>query len=63
MSEFKIRVAQPNILEEDAKAMYDAVITNHLGSGPIVEEFEEKMADFLETVVNFGLYHGYTEGI
>ena len=47
MSEFKIRVAQPNILEEDAKAMYDAVITNHLGSGPIVEEFEKKMADFL----------------
>ena len=27
--------------------MYDAVITNHLGPGPFVEEFEKKMADYL----------------
>ena len=47
MAEFKIRVAQPNVLEEDAKAMYDAVITNHLGPGPIVEKFEKNMADYL----------------
>ena len=36
LAEFKIRVAQPNVLEEDAQAMYNAVITNHLGPGPIV---------------------------
>ena len=47
LAEFKIRVAQPNVLEEDAQAMYDAVITNHLGPGPIVAEFEEKMADYM----------------
>mgnify|MGYP001175746604 CR=1 FL=1 len=40
-------MAQPNVLEEDAKAMYDAVITNHLGPGPIVEEFENQMAKYL----------------
>ncbi len=48
MSKFKIRVAQPNVLEEDARAMYDAVITNHLGPGPIVEEFENNMAEYLD---------------
>ena len=47
LAEFKIRVAQPNVLEEDAQAMYDAVITNHLGPGPIVAEFEEKMANYM----------------
>ena len=40
MPQFKIRVAQPHITEEDAKAMYEAVNSNFLGSGPIVEEFE-----------------------
>ena len=58
MPQFKIRVAQPHVTEEDAKAMYEAVNSNFLGSGPIVEEFEKKAADYLgvkETVaVNSG---------
>ena len=47
MPQFKIRVAQPYVTEDDAKAMYDAVISTHLGPGPIVDEFEKKIAKYL----------------
>jgi perosamine synthetase len=58
LPQFKIHVAQPNITENDAKAMYDAARSNFLGPGPIVEQFEKEVADYLgvkETVaVNSG---------
>ena len=44
---FKIRVAEPDIREEDAKAMYQAVIENRLSSGLYVAEFENKFAQYV----------------
>ena len=46
-SHFKIRVAEPNIEEEDAKAMYQAVKENRLSSGKYVEEFENEFAEYV----------------
>ena len=46
-SHFKIRVAEPNIEEEDAKAMYQAVKENRLSSGKYVEEFENEFARYV----------------
>ena len=46
-SHFKIRVAEPNIEEEDAKAMYQAVKENRLSSGKYVEEFEKEFAKYI----------------
>ena len=46
-SHFKIRVAEPNIEEEDAKAMYQAVKENRLSSGKYVEEFEKEFAKYV----------------
>lgn len=46
-SHFKIRVAEPNIEEEDAKAMYQAVKENRLSSGKYVEEFENEFAKYV----------------
>ena len=42
MPQFKIHVAQPNITENDAKAMYDAVRSNFLGPGPIGNNLKKK---------------------
>ena len=46
---FKIRVAEPDITEEDAKAMYQAVIETCLSSGPYVEKFEKAFANYIGT--------------
>ena len=47
---FKIRVAEPNIIEEDAQAVYNAVKEECLsGSGPYNKKFEEKFAKFIGT--------------
>jgi len=51
LPQFKIHVAQPNITENDAKAMYDAVRSNFLGPGPIVEQFEKEVAANVKGVV------------
>ena len=47
MSSFKIRVAEPNIIEEDARAAYDAIMENCLSSGPYVEKFEKDFANYI----------------
>lgn len=47
LPEFVIKVAQPDVTEEDAKAMYDAVKGNFLGPGPYVEKFEKEFAKYL----------------
>ena len=45
---FKIRVAEPNITEEDAKAVYQAVKENCLsGSGPYNKKFEYEFSKYL----------------
>ena len=47
---FKIRVAEPNITEEDAQAVYNAVKEECLsGSGPYNKQFEEDFAKFIGT--------------
>ena len=46
-SNFKIRVAEPNIEEEDANAMYQSVKENRLSSGKYVEEFENEFAKYV----------------
>jgi len=49
-SPFKIRVAEPNITEEDSQAVYNAVKEKCLsGSGPYNKEFEKKFAEFIGT--------------
>ena len=49
-SDFKIRVAEPNIEEEDAKAVYNAVKEKCLsGSGPYNKQFEKKFAEYIGT--------------
>ena len=48
--DFKIRVAEPNIEEEDAKAVYNAVKEECLsGSGPYNKQFEKKFAEYIGT--------------
>lgn len=47
MSSFKIRVAEPDVTEEDAQAMYQAVKETRLSSGPYVEKFEEAFAKYV----------------
>ena len=47
MSDYIIKVGKPNVTEEDAQAMYNAVKGNFLGPGPYVEKFEEKFAKYL----------------
>ena len=49
-SHFKIRVAEPNIEEEDAKAVYNAVKEECLsGSGPYNKQFEKNFAEYIGT--------------
>ena len=49
-SDFKIRVAEPNIEEEDAKAVYKAVKEECLsGSGPYNKQFEKNFAEYIGT--------------
>ena len=48
--DFKIRVAEPNIEEDDAKAVYNAVKEKCLsGSGPYNKQFEKKFAEYIGT--------------
>ena len=48
--DFKIRVAEPNIEEEDAKAVYNAVKEECLsGSGPYNKQFEKNFAEYIGT--------------
>ena len=50
VSPFKIRVAEPNITEEDAQSVYNAVKKECLsGSGPYNTQFEEEFAKFIGT--------------
>ncbi len=53
---FKIRVAEPNIIEEDAQAVYNAVKEECLsGSGPYNKQFEKKLInnqDFFNSFKN-----------
>ena len=49
MPEYKIRVGQPHITEEDAQAMYEAVRGAFLGPGPYVEKFEKEFARYVGT--------------
>lgn len=49
MPEYKIRVGQPHITEEDAQAMYEAVKGTFLGPGPYVEKFEKEFAKYIGT--------------
>ena len=45
---FKIRVANPDITEEDAKAVYQAVKENCLsGSGPYNKQFEDEFSRYI----------------
>ena len=45
---FKIRVAEPNITEDDAQAVYKAVKENCLsGSGPYNKQFEHEFSKYL----------------
>ena len=49
-SDFKIRVAEPNIEEDDAKAVYKAVKEKCLsGSGPYNKQFEKNFAEYIGT--------------
>ena len=57
-SHFKIRVAEPNIEEEDAKAMYQAVKENRLSSGKYVEEFEKEFAKYIGVKEAIGVNSG-----
>ena len=49
-NKFKIRVAEPNITEEDAKAVYQAIKENCLsGSGPYNKQFEDEFSKYIGT--------------
>ena len=49
-SPYKIRIAQPNITEEDAKAVYTAVKEKFLsGTGPYNKQFEKDFAKYVGT--------------
>ncbi|NDB92826.1 MAG: DegT/DnrJ/EryC1/StrS family aminotransferase [Nitrososphaeria archaeon] len=47
LPEYKIRVGQPHITEEDAQAMYEAVKGTFLGPGPYVDRFEKEFAKYV----------------
>ncbi|NDF25610.1 MAG: DegT/DnrJ/EryC1/StrS family aminotransferase [Thaumarchaeota archaeon] len=47
LPEYKIRVGQPHITEEDAQAMYEAVKGTFLGPGPYVDQFEKEFAKYV----------------
>jgi len=47
--DFKIRVAEPNITENDAKVVYDAILKSHLSVGPEIAEFEDSFAKYVGT--------------
>lgn len=42
-----IAIAKPYLIEEDAKAAYDTILTGWITLGPKVEEFEEKFAAYV----------------
>lgn len=49
-SPYKIRIAQPNITEEDAQAVYTAVKEKFLsGTGPYNKQFEKDFAEYVGT--------------
>jgi|TARA_B110000495_G_C23012503_1_gene599025 perosamine synthetase len=47
LADYVIRVGKPNVTEEDAQAMYNAVKGNFLGPGPYVEKFEKEFAKYV----------------
>lgn len=47
LPEYTIRVGQPHVTEDDAKAMYEAAIGNFLGPGPYVDKFEKEFSAYL----------------
>lgn len=47
MSKYYIRIAEPDIGEEEIKAVVDVLKSGWLAHGPIVEEFERKFADYV----------------
>ena len=47
MVSFQIRVAEPNITDEDAQAMFKVVKEGRLSSGPYVEKFENEFAKYV----------------
>jgi perosamine synthetase len=49
VSSFDIRVAEPEITEDDAQAVYRAVKEKCLSSGPYVEKFEKEFANYIGT--------------
>ena len=46
---YRIRVAEPDITDDDANSVYNAIKNGHLSSGPITEEFEQAFAKFIGT--------------
>lgn len=47
--QFKIRVAEPNVTEEDISLVCQALRENRLSSGPYAEEFENAFASYVGT--------------
>jgi perosamine synthetase len=47
MSKFVIRMAEPDINEEEAKASYEAIISGNLRYGPQIEAFEKEVARYI----------------
>ena len=47
VNSYKIRVAEPDIQEEDALAMYNAAKEGRLSSGPYVEKFEKEFSNYI----------------
>lgn len=47
--QFKIRVAEPNITEEDISSVCQALRENRLSSGPYAEKFENAFASYVGT--------------
>jgi perosamine synthetase len=47
MSKFIIRIAEPDINEEEAKAAYESIIGGNLRYGPQIEAFEKEVAEYI----------------
>lgn len=47
MSKYRVRIAEPDIGEEEIKAVVDVLKSGWLAHGPIVEEFERKFAEYV----------------
>jgi len=47
--DIRIRSAEPNVTEDDAKAVYNAIMEGRLSSGIYVEKFEKAFANYIGT--------------